>query len=157
VLIVDWDVHHGNGTQDIFYDDDSVFFYSTHQHPWYPGTGQQDETGSGRGLGTTLNRPLQRGSGRNAILGAFNRDMEAITRTFQPELVLISAGFDSRIGDPLGDFLLTDDDFAALTRLMMEIADQHAQGSVISFLEGGYDLEGLAKAALAHVRSLAGW
>jgi acetoin utilization deacetylase AcuC-like enzyme len=155
VLIVDWDVHHGNGTQDIFYDDDSVFFYSTHQWPWYPGTGARDETGSGSGLGTTKNRPCRAGSGRREITGAFEEDMPGILKEFRPELVLISAGFDSRRGDPLGGLQLEDEDFADLTRLMLEIADEYAEGRVVSLLEGGYALEGLAAASLAHCRALA--
>lgn len=156
VLIVDWDVHHGNGTQEIFYDDDSVLFFSTHQWPWYPGSGTKNETGQGRGLGTTLNRPFAAGAGRREILGAFGDDMRSAAQKFSPELVLISAGFDSRIDDPLGGFELTDDDFADLTRLMLDLADEYADGRVISLLEGGYDLSGLASAAKAHCRALAG-
>jgi len=155
VLIVDWDVHHGNGTQEIFYEDDSVLFFSTHQWPWYPGSGMKDETGQGRGLGATLNRPLAAGAGRKEILDAFGDDMLSAARKFSPELVLISAGFDSRIGDPLGGFELTDDDFFDLTRLMLELADECADGHVISLLEGGYNLGGLASAATAHCRALA--
>jgi acetoin utilization deacetylase AcuC-like enzyme len=155
VLIVDWDVHHGNGTQEIFYEDDSVLFFSTHQWPWYPGSGMKDETGQGRGLGATLNRPFAAGAGRKEILGAFGDDMLSAARKFSPELILISAGFDSRIGDPLGGFELTDDDFADLTRLTLELADEHADGRVISLLEGGYDLRGLASAAKAHCHALA--
>ena len=102
VLIADWDVHHGNGTQDIFYSDGSVFFFSTHQSPWYPGTGAADETGEGPGLGTTLNCPFPAGSGREEILGAFEQKLLPAAEAFQPGLVLISAGFDSRIGDPAG-------------------------------------------------------
>jgi acetoin utilization deacetylase AcuC-like enzyme len=154
VLIVDWDVHHGNGTQEAFYEDGSVFFFSTHQSPWYPGTGAADETGSGRGLGTTLNRPFGAGAGRREILGAFEEACAA-ARRFKPELVLISAGFDSRHGDPLGDFRLTDTDFADLTRMVLEVADEWATGRVVSVLEGGYALEGLAAAATAHCRALA--
>jgi acetoin utilization deacetylase AcuC-like enzyme len=155
VLIVDWDVHHGNGTQDIFYEDDSVFFFSTHQAPWYPGTGAREDTGRGRGLGTTLNRPFAAGAGRREIVGAFTDDLQPVMARFQPELVLISAGFDSRLGDPLGSFRLTDEDFADLTRIALEIADQYAQGRVVSVLEGGYHLTGLANAVQAHCRTLA--
>jgi acetoin utilization deacetylase AcuC-like enzyme len=156
VLIADWDVHHGNGTQDIFYEDDSVFFFSTHQWPWYPGTGARDETGHGKGLGTTMNRPFPAGSGRAEIVGAFSEDLCAATRQFKPDLILISAGFDSREGDPLGGFQLTDEDFADLTHLMLDYADEFAEGRVVSVLEGGYQLEGLASAAKAHCRTLAG-
>jgi acetoin utilization deacetylase AcuC-like enzyme len=154
VLIADWDVHHGNGTQDIFYADGSVFFFSTHQHPWYPGTGRPDETGEGAGLGATLNCPFPAGSGRAEILGAFQERLVPAAREFRPDLVLVSAGFDSRLGDPLGRFTLSDADFAELTAMMMEIADQFAGGRLVSVLEGGYDLTGLAAAAVAHVAAL---
>jgi len=156
VLIVDWDVHHGNGTQDIFYADPSVFFFSTHQWPLYPGTGRADETGVGPGAGTTMNFPFPPGSGREEILGAVRNSLMPAMQRFRPELVLISAGFDSRIGDPLGRFTLTDEDFADLTRAVMEIADRSAAGRVVSVLEGGYDLGGLASATAAHVGALAG-
>lgn len=154
VLIVDWDVHHGNGTQDIFYEDGSVFFFSTHQSPWYPGTGAANETGEGAGAGTTLNRPFPARSGREQIVGAFQRDLLSAAAHFRPDLVLVSAGFDSRLGDPLGQFTLQDPDFAELTRVMLEIADKHAKGRLVSVLEGGYNLSGLASAATAHVRAL---
>ena len=154
VLIVDWDVHHGNGTQNIFYEDDSVFFYSTHQWPWYPGTGARDETGRGKGLGTTKNRPFRAGSARDEILNAFVGDLPDILENFKPELIVISAGFDSRDGDPLGGFHLVDEDFSDLTKLMLEIADDHAGSRLLSVLEGGYDLQGLAAASLAHCRAL---
>jgi len=154
VLIADWDVHHGNGTQDIFYHDGSVFFFSTHQHPWYPGTGMADETGEGKGAGRTLNCPLPAGSGRAEILGAFEERLMPAAEQFKPDLVLISAGFDSRIDDPLGNFLLNDADFADLTRVMLEIADKHAQGRLVSVLEGGYSLTGLARGVRAHVQAL---
>jgi acetoin utilization deacetylase AcuC-like enzyme len=154
VLIADWDVHHGNGTQDIFYEDGSVFFFSTHQSPWYPGTGQAHETGRGAGLGSTLNQPLPAGSGRDEVVGAFTRYLVPAAAQFQPDLVLISAGFDSRRGDPLGQFLLQDEDFAELTGIMRGVASEYAQGRLISVLEGGYHLDGLGKAVAAHVTAL---
>lgn len=154
VLIADWDVHHGNGTQDIFYDDGSVFFFSTHQSPWYPGTGATDEKGIGSGFETTLNYPLAAGSGRDQILGAFEVLAESM-EDYRPDLILISAGFDSRRGDPLGQFLLGDSDFEDLTRLLLEIADKYAHGRVLSTLEGGYNLTGLSAAVGAHARVLA--
>jgi acetoin utilization deacetylase AcuC-like enzyme len=154
VLIVDWDVHHGNGTQDIFYADPSVFFFSTHQWPLYPGTGRADETGVGAGEGATMNFPFPAGSGRTQIMGAVRHSLIPAAEKFRPDLVLISAGFDSRAGDLLGRFTLTDQDFADLTRAVMEIADRHAGGRVVSMLEGGYTLGGLASAAAAHVREL---
>ena len=154
VLIADWDVHHGNGTQDTFYTDGTVFFFSTHQHPWYPGTGLADEKGEGRGEGMIMNRPFPAGAGRAEILGAFRESLLPAAEKVKPELVLISAGFDSRAGDPLGGFLLSDGDFADLTRVMLEIADKHAGGRLVSVLEGGYNLQGLAAAVRAHVQAL---
>ena len=155
VLIVDWDVHHGNGTQDVFYEDETVMFLSTHQSPWYPGTGSKDETGKGKGLGYTLNFPFPAGSGRNEIVeGAFGLDLPKKIKSFRPELILISAGFDSRIGDPLGQFRLSDKDFSDLTRLIVGLAKEHCGGKVVSVLEGGYDLAGLAKGSLAHFSAL---
>jgi len=154
VLIVDWDVHHGNGTQDIFYEDGTVFFFSTHQFPWYPGTGRAEETGAGAGKGTTLNCPLPAFSGREKIFTCFEQKLLPAAEKFRPELVLISAGFDSREGDPLGQFLLKDKDFADLTRLVAGIAERHAGGRIVSLLEGGYNLSGLATAATAHAVAL---
>jgi acetoin utilization deacetylase AcuC-like enzyme len=154
VAIVDWDVHHGNGTQDIFYSDGSVFYFSTHQSPWYPGTGAADETGEGKGAGKTLNCPFPAGSGAREILGAFQHKFLPAMRDFKPDLVLLSAGFDSRLADPLGEFTLLDADFVALTNLMLELADRYAGGRLVSTLEGGYSLTGLASAAAAHVTAL---
>jgi acetoin utilization deacetylase AcuC-like enzyme len=155
VAIADWDVHHGNGTQDIFYADRSVFFFSTHQSPWYPGTGDLEEIGEGAGKGTTLNCPYPAGSGRDQVLGAFRGKLAPLMDEFRPDLLLISAGFDSRLGDPLGHFRLSDTDFAELTGVMMEVADKHARGRVISVLEGGYNLDGLTRAVNAHAHALA--
>jgi acetoin utilization deacetylase AcuC-like enzyme len=154
VLIVDWDVHHGNGTQDTFYSDGSVLFFSTHQYPWYPGTGAADERGEGKGSGMIINRPFDAGAGRSEIYGAFRHDLVTAADNFKPDFVLISAGFDSRSGDPLGRFRLTDDDFADLTRLMLDVADKHCAARLVSVLEGGYSLNGLASATTAHVRTL---
>ncbi len=156
ILIADWDVHHGNGTQDIFYEDPSVFFFSTHQAPWYPGTGAADETGAAAGQGTTMNCPFKAGAGHAEIVGAFRRKLLPAMKEFQPELVLLSAGFDSRRGDPLGRFQLRDEDFHELTTIALEIADLSAQGRVVSILEGGYNVGGLASAVLAHIESLSG-
>jgi acetoin utilization deacetylase AcuC-like enzyme len=155
VAIADWDVHHGNGTQDIFYTDRSVFFFSTHQSPWYPGTGDLEETGAGAGKGTTLNCPFPAGSGRDQIFCAFRGKLAPLMDAFRPDLVLVSAGFDSRLGDPLGLFRLTDGDFSELTTVMLEIADKHAGGRLISVLEGGYNLDGLTSAVSAHSHVLA--
>jgi acetoin utilization deacetylase AcuC-like enzyme len=156
VLIVDWDVHHGNGTQDIFYRDGSVLFFSTHQSPWYPGTGASSETGDGLGEGKTLNCPFPAGTGSNKIFAAFREILLPAAEAFRPDLLLISSGFDSRVGDPLGQFLLTDDDFAYLTGMLTEFAAKHCGGRVVSVLEGGYSLEGLALATEAHIRALLG-
>ncbi len=154
ILIVDWDVHHGNGTQEIFYADPTVFFFSTHQWPLYPGTGRADENGSGAGEGTTMNFPLPAGSGRKDVLGAMEDSLIPAMDRYRPDLVLISAGFDSRAGDLLGRFTLTDRDFRDLTLAAMAIADRHAGGRLVSLLEGGYTLSGLASAAAAHVAAL---
>jgi acetoin utilization deacetylase AcuC-like enzyme len=154
VLIVDWDVHHGNGTQDIFYHDPSVYYFSTHQQNWYPDTGQAEERGRGAAAGTTLNHPVSAGAGRAEILGAFERDLVPAMAKFKPELVLVSAGFDSRDGDPLGGLRLTDHDFADLTRVVLDLGRHYAGGRVVSVLEGGYYLRGLASASAAHVRVL---
>jgi acetoin utilization deacetylase AcuC-like enzyme len=153
VLIADWDVHHGNGTQDVFYSDGSVFFFSTHQSPWYPGTGDAGETGEGKGKGMTMNCPLPAGSHKE-ILDAFRAKLMSAADAFKPDLVMISAGFDSRLNDPLGRFRLTDDDFADLTRMMLDMAEKHAGGRLVSVLEGGYSLEGLAASVAAHVTTL---
>lgn len=156
VLIADWDVHHGNGTQDIFYEDPSVLFFSTHQSPWYPGTGMRDETGEGAGADTTINCPFPAHTGREEIFGAFRDRLLPAAEAFAPELVMISAGFDSRLGDPLGQFRLADGDFAELTNLLQDLADRHADGRLVSALEGGYSLAGLASSVESHVGALLG-
>jgi acetoin utilization deacetylase AcuC-like enzyme len=156
VLIVDWDVHHGNGTQDVFYQDGSVLFFSTHQSPWYPGTGRADETGAGKGLGLTINCPLPAGTERKEVFAAFTDKLLPAAAKFKPEMVFLSAGFDSREGDPLGQFRLTDADFADLTKMVLRVAKAHAGGRLVSVLEGGYNLEGLASASVAHVQTLCG-
>ena len=156
VLVVDWDVHHGNGTQEIFYADASVFYFSTHQWPCYPGTGAASETGMADGKGTTLNCPFPLGAGRAEVLGAIEHQLTRAMRRFRPEFVMISAGFDGRLGDLIGNFNLTDSDFADLTSAVMELAEKYAGGKVVSVLEGGYSLPGLASATGAHVARLAG-
>jgi acetoin utilization deacetylase AcuC-like enzyme len=156
VLIVDWDVHHGNGTQEIFYRDPTVFFFSTHQWPLYPGTGRASETGEGPGAGATMNFPFPAGSGRQEILGAVENSLAPAMERFRPSLVLVSAGFDSRDGDPLGRFTLTDRDFTDLTAAAIGMADRYSGGRLVSVLEGGYSLDGLACAAAAHVGALLG-
>jgi acetoin utilization deacetylase AcuC-like enzyme len=154
IAIVDWDVHHGNGTQDIFYEDGSVLFCSTHQSPLYPFTGHANETGTGKGLGSTLNLPFPARTGMSDIGAAFTGRLLPAIDQFKPDLILISAGFDSRIDDPLGQFRLTDDDFIALTKLLLESAATHCQNRLVSVLEGGYNLKGLASAVTSHVGAL---
>jgi len=154
VLIVDFDVHHGNGTQDAFYSDDSVLLFSSHQHPWYPGTGMRNETGSGKGLGYTVNAPLPAGSGLPEILGEMETRLVPIVHRFKPELILISAGFDSRLDDPLGRFTLSDEDFAALSGRILQWAHDFSENRVVSVLEGGYNLDTLGGAVAAHVQAL---
>ncbi len=156
VLIVDWDVHHGNGTQEIFWSDPTVLLFSSHQSPLYPGSGASGECGEGAGAGFTINCPFPAGSGAEEILAAYHQVLVPAAEAFAPQAVLVSAGFDSRRGDPLGDFRLGDEDFATLTRLVAGIAERHAGGRLLSTLEGGYDLEGLACAAAAHVAALLG-
>ena len=154
VLIVDWDVHHGNGTQEIFETSNDVFYYSTHQYPFYPGTGAADERGYGIGEGFTLNRPLPAGTGDRDFLVAMEADLKAIADRFKPELVIISAGFDAHDRDPLGSLHITDEGFAEMTRMVASVANDHARGRVLSVLEGGYDLKALASSVEAHLRTL---
>ena len=154
ILIVDWDVHHGNGTQEIFYEDDSVLFFSTHQWPLYPGTGRRSETGAGRGRGFTINCPLPSGAGDREILAEFDQYLLPAAGKFKPQFVIISSGFDSRAEDPLGDLNVTDEGFAQLTRRVVAIAEESAGGRVVSVLEGGYKPIGLGLAVEAHIREL---
>jgi acetoin utilization deacetylase AcuC-like enzyme len=156
ILIVDFDYHHGNGTQDIFYDDDTVFYFSTHHYGAYPGTGSASETGAGKGLGTTLNVPLPPGAGDADILAAFEQKLVPAARRFRPDFILVSAGFDGMRRDLLGQFDITPDGYAAITRIIVRLADELCQGRVVSVLEGGYRLDGLADSVAAHVGVLAG-
>lgn len=155
VAIVDWDVHHGNGTQGIFYDDPTVFFFSIHQYPWYPGTGARGETGVGRGLGYTLNVPVSAFTPAAEYRRMFEAAISEIRARFVPDLVIISAGFDARKGDPLGQLLLEDEDFVQMTRLVGEWAEEVCAGRVVACLEGGYNLRALGDTVRAHVRALA--
>lgn len=154
ILIVDWDYHHGNGTQDIFYQDDSVFYFSTHEYGAYPGTGGPAETGRGKGLGTTLNVPLPVGASDRQILQAFETTLVPAARRFRPDFILISAGFDGMRNDLLGRFDITPQGFAAITRVVVKLADELCQGRIVSVLEGGYRLDGLAESVAAHVKVL---
>jgi acetoin utilization deacetylase AcuC-like enzyme len=155
VAIIDWDVHHGNGTQGIFYDDPSVFFLSLHQYPWYPGTGTRGETGIGRGRGYTLNLPLRAGTPATEQRRMFEVALEQIDERLRPDFVIISAGFDSHKGDPLGQLLLEDDDFIGMTRVVREWANGVCEGRIVSCLEGGYNLKTLGQTVRAHVAELA--
>jgi acetoin utilization deacetylase AcuC-like enzyme len=148
-LIVDWDVHHGNGTQDIFYDSDRVLYFSTHRWPFYPGTGAKNETGSGRGAGFTINRPFPWNTRRETFLAEFAEVIQGPARRFDPELVVISAGFDAWKDDPVGGLNLEVEDFAELTRIVKTLGRP-----VVSVLEGGYDLEALPKCVMAHLEAL---
>lgn len=154
ILIVDWDVHHGNGTQDIFYNDDSVFFLSVHQSPFYPGTGKSSECGEGRGKGFTLNVPLPANTGWDQYAPAFQSALSRCTELFNPDLILISAGFDAHRDDPLGDFQLTGLNFAELTRMVASLAASTCHGRVASILEGGYNLHALRDSVYAHLSAL---
>jgi acetoin utilization deacetylase AcuC-like enzyme len=155
VAVIDWDVHHGNGTQGIFYDDPTVFFFSAHQYPWYPGTGTRAETGVGRGRGYTLNLPLRARTPAAEHRRAFETALEEVGAKFRPDLVIISAGFDSHASDPLGQLMLTDEDFVAMTRAAKEWAREACGGRLVSCLEGGYNLLTLGATVAAHVRALA--
>ncbi|HJZ67567.1 MAG TPA: histone deacetylase [Blastocatellia bacterium] len=154
VLIIDWDVHHGNGTQEIFYRDPSVFYFSTHQYPYYPGTGAADERGLDKGEGTTLNIPLSAGTSADAHREAFADALKMIEKKFPPDLIIISAGFDAHRGDPLGGLMLEDHDFTEMTKQVMEIAGRQASGRVLSVLEGGYNIETLGETVRTHVTAL---
>lgn len=147
VLIADWDVHHGNGTEEIFQNDPSIFYFSTHQHPLYPGTGLNSKA-------NLLNYPISGGAGsRVAVIQAFE-ELERKMENFKPELVIISAGFDAHYLDPLGGFDLTEKDFLTLTFILIRIANRYAEGRVVSCLEGGYNLEALTLSAKAHLEAL---
>jgi acetoin utilization deacetylase AcuC-like enzyme len=151
VAVIDFDVHHGNGTQDIFWDDKTAMYCSTHQMPLYPGTGAKSESGAHN---TIVNAPLSAGDGGDRFREAFNSRILPRLRDFSPELVVISAGFDAHKRDPLANLQLVESDFAWATQQLLEIADKSAQGRVVSVLEGGYDLEGLSQSAAAHVNAL---
>jgi acetoin utilization deacetylase AcuC-like enzyme len=154
VLIVDWDYHHGNGTQDIFYDDDSVFVFDTHDYGAYPGTGSAAETGRGKAAGTKLNVPMPVRSGDAQFLDVFKTKLVPAARKFKPDFILISAGFDGMRNDVLGRFDITPDGFAAMTRVVVDLANELCEGRIVSVLEGGYRLDGLSESVVAHVKTL---
>jgi acetoin utilization deacetylase AcuC-like enzyme len=156
VLIIDWDVHHGNGTQDIFYEDPEVMFYSIHRYGrgFYPGTGAAEETGQGKGAGHTLNVPVRFGTSRKDYRDAFTRALEKAAEKIKPELVLLSAGFDAHARDPIGSLGLETEDFTTLTKQVLEVAKTHAKGRLVSCLEGGYNLDALAESVQTHLEEL---
>ena len=154
VAIVDWDVHHGNGTQGIFFDDPSVFFFSMHQYPWYPGSGARGETGFGRGAGYTLNVPVKAHTKADSQKRMFENALGDIHKNFQPDLIMISAGFDAHSTDPLGQLKLENNDFMQMTRTVKQWADEVCAGRIISCLEGGYNLETLGETVKNHVVEL---
>lgn len=154
VLIVDWDVHHGNGTQDIFYDDPRVGFFSIHRSPFYPGTGAAEETGSGDGLGTTHNIPIAFGTSRDRYLAQFRHELETFGDLIRPQIVMISAGFDSHREDPIGSLGLESEDFQTLSAIVQDIASVHAEGRIVSVLEGGYHPQRLAESVQVHLEEM---
>jgi len=154
VLIVDWDVHHGNGTQATFYEDPTVLYFSTHQYPFYPGTGAASERGAGKGMGTTINVPLPAFSGDDAYREAFESQLIPAATKFAADFVLISAGFDAHANDLLGSMKVTEQGFAEVTRMVKGLAEQCCEGRMVAVLEGGYHLEALGKSVEAHIRVL---
>lgn len=156
ILILDWDVHHGNGTQHTFEDDPSVLYISTHQYPFYPGTGAWDETGSGRGAGATLNCPMAAGSDDKEYEQAFMDKILPKIDHFRPELIIISAGFDAHADDPLAQINLSTGFYAWMTEVLMEKAEKYANGRILSVLEGGYHLQRLPECVAIHLATLSG-
>ncbi len=154
VLVVDWDVHHGNGTQAMFYDDPRIGYFSVHRWPFYPGTGARDETGAGDGLGFTRNLPLPFGTSRREHLTRFADELTAFAAHVRPQLMLVSAGFDSHAADPIGSLGLETEDFAELTRTVLAVAADQCEGRVVSVLEGGYNPPVLAECVAAHLTEL---
>ena len=151
ILIIDWDVHHGNGTQHIFEDDPSVFYYSMHQYPFYPGTGAASEIGIDAGQGFTRNRPLSAGSTDEFYIQALEKDLTEIEKTYKADLVIISAGFDAHRDDPLGGMLVSENGYWKMTEMVAGYAWRHADGRILSVLEGGYNLDALANSVNAHL------
>jgi acetoin utilization deacetylase AcuC-like enzyme len=158
VCIVDWDVHHGNGTQDLFAEDPETLFISLHEHPsfCYPGTGRRMDRGKGAGVGATLNVPLSPHAGDREMIEAFEREVVPSIEAFRPELILLSAGFDAHRDDPIAGLECTEDAYVHMTRRLLELADRHCGGRVVSVLEGGYRTESLVSSAIAHIKTLQG-
>jgi acetoin utilization deacetylase AcuC-like enzyme len=156
VLIVDWDLHHGNGTQEAFYEDPQVLYFSTHQSPGYPGTGAMSEMGRGPGLGYTLNIPLRGGADDALYVRLFRDILSPVVQAFRPEIILVSAGFDTYVGDPLGEMRVTPEGFACLTRVLINLAEATCGGRLALVLEGGYHIQGLTKCVRAVLLELLG-
>jgi acetoin utilization deacetylase AcuC-like enzyme len=156
ILVVDWDLHHGNGTQHSFEEDPSILYFSTHQYPYYPGTGSLTEAGKGKGEGFTVNVPLSMGYGDGEYVGIFEKILRPVTLEFNPEIILVSAGFDIYMEDPLGGMNVTPEGFAGLTQSIMRMANEYCGGKVVITLEGGYNLQGLRDSVKAVLRELAG-
>lgn len=154
ILIVDWDLHHGNGTQHAFYDTDQVLYFSTHQYPYFPGTGSLSEVGVGRGEGYTVNVPLPGGQDDRAFARIFNELLSPIAKQYKPELILVSAGFDTYHGDPLGTMSVTPAGFAYMTKVLLDLADELCNGRLLLVLEGGYNFTGLKDSVLACLAEL---
>jgi acetoin utilization deacetylase AcuC-like enzyme len=156
ILIIDWDYHHGNGTESFFYSDPSVLYFSTHDYYAYPGTGNPVNTGEGAGKGLNINVHLDCHSTDKDIISAFKEKLLPAAHRFEPDLILISAGFDSRKGDLLGCFDISDAGYRQITTMVMQLAEQYCDGRIVSVLEGGYNLDGLASAVKVHVETLQG-
>ncbi len=154
VLIVDWDVHHGNGTQDIFYEDPTVFYFSIHQYPWYPGTGSFDETGAGEGKGFNLNVPVPAGTGDQDYVEVFKTILKKRALEYAPDLILISAGFDAHREDPLSETRVTAEGFRQMSEILSQVAEARCDSRIVSVLEGGYNLQALAESVETHLRVL---
>ncbi|HIE66328.1 MAG: histone deacetylase [Nitrospira sp.] len=154
IFIIDWDVHHGNGTQNSFYSDPSVFYFSTHQYPFYPGTGSDQERGEEKGEGFTVNSPLASGAGDLEIHSAFEKKLFPAVKAFDPDFILISSGFDAHTDDPLSGLEVTEKGFAELTRGVKSLAEQNCHGRIVSCLEGGYHLHALAMSVQSHLEVL---
>lgn len=154
ILIADWDLHHGNGTQHSFYDDNRVLYFSTHQYPYYPGTGAVSENGRGKGLGYTINVPLMAGADNTLYLDIFRKILQPAAMKFEPELILVSAGFDIHEKDPLGGMKVTPEGFACMTRVLMNIADACCRGRLVMTLEGGYHIKGQTEAVKMVLREM---
>lgn len=154
VLIIDWDVHHGNGTQEFFYETENIGFLSIHRHPFYPGTGNLEDTGSGAGLGSTLNVPVEFGTSREEYMERFRQALTDMAERIRPDLVMISAGFDAHRSDPIGSLGLEVEDFAELTKLVRATAEHYCDGRIVSMLEGGYNPGVLPLCVEAHLNEL---